>query len=197
MSRCRRAVAGWGVVAGITGAFGIAALYKGLAIGRMGVVAPVASVVTAVLPVLFGFRTEGLPDRFQIAGICSWRWQRLADRAARRRDRFVSRAWAGHPGGRDVWAVSGLRQAGGTRRSFLAVGGGARSLHVLMLLIVACRRAIRARCVRRCFPSALSACAIPAPTRCSSRPRVTDGWMWPLSCRRCIPPARWSWRECC
>jgi drug/metabolite transporter (DMT)-like permease len=58
----------WGIVAGITGAFGIAALYKGLAIGRMGVVAPVASVVTAVLPVLFGFRTEGLPDRWQLAG---------------------------------------------------------------------------------------------------------------------------------
>ncbi len=63
-----RSSLGWGVVAGITGAFGIAALYKGLAIGRMGVVAPVASVITAVLPVLFGFRTEGLPDRLQLAG---------------------------------------------------------------------------------------------------------------------------------
>lgn len=58
----------WGVAAGLTGAFGIAALYKGLATGRMGVVAPVASVVTAVLPVLFGFRLEGMPDRFQLAG---------------------------------------------------------------------------------------------------------------------------------
>lgn len=58
----------WGVVAGITGAFGIAALYKGLAVGRMGVVAPVASVISAILPVLFGFRTEGLPDRWQMAG---------------------------------------------------------------------------------------------------------------------------------
>jgi len=58
----------WGVVAGITGAFGIAALYKGLAVGRMGVVAPVASVITAVLPVLFGFRIEGMPDRLQLLG---------------------------------------------------------------------------------------------------------------------------------
>ena len=58
----------WGVAAGITGAFGIAALYKGLAVGRMGVVAPVASVITAVLPVLFGFRTEGMPDRIQLLG---------------------------------------------------------------------------------------------------------------------------------
>jgi len=58
----------WGTVAGITGAFGIAALYKALAIGRMGVVAPVAAVITGVLPVLVGMRTEGLPDRIQLFG---------------------------------------------------------------------------------------------------------------------------------
>ena len=58
----------WGVAAGIAGAFGIAALYKALAIGRMGIVAPVASVITAILPVLVGIRTEGMPDRFQLAG---------------------------------------------------------------------------------------------------------------------------------
>ncbi len=58
----------WGVVAGISGAFGIAALYKGLAVGRMGVVAPVASVITGILPVLVGIRTEGMPDRLQLAG---------------------------------------------------------------------------------------------------------------------------------
>jgi uncharacterized membrane protein len=32
----------WGLVAGVSGAFGIAALYKALAIGRMGIIAPVA-----------------------------------------------------------------------------------------------------------------------------------------------------------
>jgi drug/metabolite transporter (DMT)-like permease len=58
----------WGAFAGFSGAFGIAALYRGLAVGRMGIVAPVASVVTGCLPVLVGFRTEGLPDRFQLAG---------------------------------------------------------------------------------------------------------------------------------
>src|SRR5271169_6540704 len=58
----------WGAFAGFTGAFGIAALYRALAIGRMAVVAPVASVVTGVLPVLVGFRTEGLPDRIQLFG---------------------------------------------------------------------------------------------------------------------------------
>jgi len=58
----------WGVVAGVSGAFGIAALYEGLAMGKMGTVAPVASVVTAILPVLVGIRSEGMPDRIQLAG---------------------------------------------------------------------------------------------------------------------------------
>jgi drug/metabolite transporter (DMT)-like permease len=58
----------WGVFAGVSGAFGIAALYKALAVGRMGVIAPVASVVTGIFPVLFSMRTEGLPDRVQMLG---------------------------------------------------------------------------------------------------------------------------------
>jgi drug/metabolite transporter (DMT)-like permease len=58
----------WGVFAGLSGAFGIAALYKALAIGRMGVIAPVASVITGIFPVLFSIRTEGLPDRMQMLG---------------------------------------------------------------------------------------------------------------------------------
>jgi len=58
----------WGAFAGVSGAFGIAALYQALAIGRMGVIAPVASVTTGILPVLFSLRTEGLPDRIQMLG---------------------------------------------------------------------------------------------------------------------------------
>ena len=58
----------WGALAGAFGAFGLAALYRGLAIGRMGIVAPVAAVVTAILPVLVGLRTEGAPDHWQLAG---------------------------------------------------------------------------------------------------------------------------------
>lgn len=59
---------GWGAIAGITDALGVAALYKGLSTGRMGVVAPVASVITAVLPVLFGIHIEGMPGRLQLLG---------------------------------------------------------------------------------------------------------------------------------
>jgi len=58
----------WGAIAGLAGAFGIAALYKALAIGRMGIIAPVAAVITAALPVLIGFRTEGMPTTIQLLG---------------------------------------------------------------------------------------------------------------------------------
>ncbi len=58
----------WGATAGIEGAFGITALYSALAVGRMGIVAPIASVVTGILPVLVGMRTEGMPDRLQLVG---------------------------------------------------------------------------------------------------------------------------------
>jgi len=58
----------WGASAGFIGAFGIAALYRALAVGRMGVVAPVAAVVTGVLPIVLGIYSEGMPDRIQLGG---------------------------------------------------------------------------------------------------------------------------------
>jgi drug/metabolite transporter (DMT)-like permease len=63
-----RTALAWGGFAGFVGAFGIAALYHALAVGRMGVVAPVAAVVTGILPVLVGIGTEGLPDPLQLGG---------------------------------------------------------------------------------------------------------------------------------
>jgi drug/metabolite transporter (DMT)-like permease len=58
----------WGIVAGLVGGIGLAAFYKALAVGKMGVNAPLASVITAVLPLLFSFRTEGLPHAVQMIG---------------------------------------------------------------------------------------------------------------------------------
>ena len=57
------------VVGGVLGASGLALLYRGLSVGRMGVVAPVAAVLTAILPVAFGFLTEGIPSFVAIIGI--------------------------------------------------------------------------------------------------------------------------------
>jgi drug/metabolite transporter (DMT)-like permease len=56
-------------VAGALGAIGITMLYRGLAIGRMGIVAPVTGVLAAVIPVIAGFATEGLPGPVVVTGI--------------------------------------------------------------------------------------------------------------------------------
>jgi drug/metabolite transporter (DMT)-like permease len=58
----------WGAIAGIAGAIGLAALYRALSIGRMGVAAPLSAVVTAAVPVFAGFFLQGLPKLTQFAG---------------------------------------------------------------------------------------------------------------------------------
>ena len=57
------------VLGGVFAASGLALLYRGLAAGRMGVVAPIAAVLTATLPVAFGFLTQGVPNVVAIGGI--------------------------------------------------------------------------------------------------------------------------------
>src|SRR3954447_17978239 len=58
----------WGLAAGLAGAVGLAALYRALAIGQMGMVAPLSAVLTAALPALFGALTEGLPSTLKLFG---------------------------------------------------------------------------------------------------------------------------------
>jgi drug/metabolite transporter (DMT)-like permease len=58
----------WGAAAGVAGAVGLAALYRGLAVGRMSVVAPVSAVLSAGIPVAVGALSEGLPPAPKLAG---------------------------------------------------------------------------------------------------------------------------------
>ena len=60
---------GWSVAAGLFGVMGITSLYHGLAVGRMGVVAPTTGLLAALIPVAAGFVLEGIPDRLVIVGI--------------------------------------------------------------------------------------------------------------------------------
>lgn len=53
---------GWGAVAGVGAGAGTAFLYRGLAGGRMGVVAPVSGVGATLLPVLIGVVTGERPS---------------------------------------------------------------------------------------------------------------------------------------
>ena len=56
------------VCAGMSGAVGLAALYKGLSLGNSALVAPVAGVIGAIIPTLIGLVIEGLPSLSMLTG---------------------------------------------------------------------------------------------------------------------------------
>src|SRR5690242_10148677 len=58
----------FGAVAGGVGGIGLAAFYKSLAVGTMGINAPLSAVITALVPLAFSFLTEGAPHAVRIAG---------------------------------------------------------------------------------------------------------------------------------
>ena len=60
---------GWAAATGVAGVIGITSLYRGLAVGRMGVVAPTTGLIGAVIPVVVGFATEGIPPPAVQVGI--------------------------------------------------------------------------------------------------------------------------------
>lgn len=60
---------GWAVVAGVANGFGTAFLYRGLASGRMGVVAPVSGVGAVLVPVLVGLGAGERPGALVWVGV--------------------------------------------------------------------------------------------------------------------------------
>ena len=58
----------WAVLAGIGGAIGIGALYQGLAVGSMGIVAPITS-TSPLIPLTVGLARGERPSGVQLAGI--------------------------------------------------------------------------------------------------------------------------------
>lgn len=63
------ATLGLAMLAGLFAVAGILGLYTGLAVGRMGVVAPVTGVIAASLPVVVGFVRLGWPGTEVVVGI--------------------------------------------------------------------------------------------------------------------------------
>jgi len=61
---------GWinSLLAGALGSFGLLILYHSLSIGQMSIAAPVSALFAALLPVIFGAITEGLPSAIQLIG---------------------------------------------------------------------------------------------------------------------------------
>jgi drug/metabolite transporter (DMT)-like permease len=60
---------GWAAAAGLSGTIGLAALYRGLSVGRMALVAPVSAVLSAAIPVAWGTLAQGLPPGPKLVGI--------------------------------------------------------------------------------------------------------------------------------
>ncbi|MEO8468410.1 MAG: DMT family transporter [Chloroflexota bacterium] len=59
---------GLSILAGGMAAIGIGSLYRGLAVGRMGVVAPVTAVLTATTPAVIGIAWQGFPGPIVFVG---------------------------------------------------------------------------------------------------------------------------------
>lgn len=59
----------WGTAAGVAGMAGAALLYRGLAIGRMGIVAPITAVLAAVIPLSFGLAVGERPGWLSLMGV--------------------------------------------------------------------------------------------------------------------------------
>jgi drug/metabolite transporter (DMT)-like permease len=58
----------FGLIAGLAGGVGLLALYKGLSLGSMGLVAALSGVLAAGVPVLVSFFTESRPSALKLAG---------------------------------------------------------------------------------------------------------------------------------
>jgi drug/metabolite transporter (DMT)-like permease len=112
----------WAAAAGVAGAVGLVALYQALAVGVMGIAAPVSAIIAAAIPVGFAAASEGLPTGWQFSGfglalIAVWLISRPSLPAAsspRRDPRPIGHQSVGQhdpPAGGPVEATRGLRLA--------------------------------------------------------------------------------------
>jgi len=58
----------WAIAGGFSGGGALAIFYRALATSRMGLTAPVAAVLGAAVPTIFGMITQGMPGAVHIAG---------------------------------------------------------------------------------------------------------------------------------
>jgi drug/metabolite transporter (DMT)-like permease len=58
----------WVLIGGVSGSAGVAIFFRALSTGKMGLVAPVAAVLSAAIPAVVSMFTEGMPARVSIFG---------------------------------------------------------------------------------------------------------------------------------
>ena len=102
----------WSLAAGAVGGIGLALFYRGLAIGKMGIVAPLAAVLGAAVATVVDAFTEGVPSirhllGFMLAGIGVWLISRTEENAAQENE-----MGSGRPKGIGLAILSGCGFAG-------------------------------------------------------------------------------------
>ena len=99
----------WALLAGASGGFSLAIFYRALAMGQMGLTAPVAALLGAAIPTLVDIALEGAPSRWSIGGFAL---AILAIWLITRPEPSGQNDEAGHPTGVAAAALSGVGFAG-------------------------------------------------------------------------------------
>jgi drug/metabolite transporter (DMT)-like permease len=119
-----RASIAWALLAGAVGGFSLSLFYGALASGQMGVTAPIAALVGAVIPTLVDIAVEGAPSRWTICGfalavIAIWLITRpessdkkSSDNGSSRDDSSPQKDASGRPSGIAMAALAGVGFAG-------------------------------------------------------------------------------------
>lgn len=130
----------WALAAGASGGTALAVFYRALSAGSMGLMAPVAAVLGAAIPVGVGMVTEGLPGilpvtGFVLAGVGIW----LISRSEGGGSRPQGIAWAILSGVGFAGFFLCMRQAGEGSALWLATFSRAASLLCTAAIVMAQR----------------------------------------------------------
>ena len=99
----------WALIAGAVGGFSLAIFYRSLAIGKMGLSAPIGALLGAAIPTLVDIALEGAPSRWAVGGFAL---AVVAIWLITRPEASVESDEAGHPKGVAMAALAGVGFAG-------------------------------------------------------------------------------------
>ena len=99
----------WAIAAGALGGFSLSLFYRALAMGQMGITAPIAALMGAAIPTLVDIAMEGAPTR---RTICGFALAILAIWLITRTEPSNGKATSGRPAGVGMAALAGVGFAG-------------------------------------------------------------------------------------
>jgi drug/metabolite transporter (DMT)-like permease len=99
----------WAIAAGALGGFSLSLFYRALAMGQMGITAPIAALTGAAIPTLVDVVMEGAPTRWTI---CGFLLAILSIWLITRPESSKEEATSGRPAGVGVAALAGVGFAG-------------------------------------------------------------------------------------